>query len=226
MVISFYGVQRPALWGQGLPFAKRHDVSPYGSLQGADRAAFLAGPEKRIKCSPPPPNTMSPATRHIAISATVTTSLDMATKLHSPPQSGLSTPPNFALNSTLDIPHRHLRKKKKHYPAIPSPTLIVRVPDQKFVYSGDLVSPCLSRLLRRQGTCSGWRNTLKTFASWDKRHPFVPGHGPACGQEGIRKNLRDLLRRPLLAKPKKCTKAGVPVADSTRQYSFPKNSKP
>ena len=66
---------------------------------------------------------------------------------------------------------------------------------------------------------SGWRNTLKTLASWDKDTLFVPGHGPVCGQEGIQ-SLRDLFD-DLGMQAEKMHKAGVPLSDATDQYVIP-----
>jgi len=72
---------------------------------------------------------------------------------------------------------------------------------------------------------SGWRKTLKTFASWDKDTLFVPGHGPVCGQEGIQ-SLRDLFD-DLAMQAEKMHKAGVPLSDATRPVrSSLKNSNP
>jgi len=70
-----------------------------------------------------------------------------------------------------------------------------------------------------QATISGWRATLKTFASWDKDTLFVPGHGQLCGQEGIamfRSTFDDIEEQAM-----KLYKAGVPVEEAQHQYVVP-----
>jgi hypothetical protein len=63
---------------------------------------------------------------------------------------------------------------------------VVRVPEQNVVYTGDLlVDAVYPACSDEKTTVSGWRATLKTFASWDKDTLFVPGHGQLCGQRGI-----------------------------------------
>jgi hypothetical protein len=74
-----------------------------------------------------------------------------------------------------------------------------------------------------QATISGWRATLKTFASWDKDTIFVPGHGPICGQEGIQR-LRDVFD-DLSEQAEKFLKAGVPVGEATDRYVIPEKFK-
>src|SRR5438552_18830957 len=72
------------------------------------------------------------------------------------------------------------------YPGHSGTDIIVRVPEQNVVYTGDLLFSGLYPVcFDPQATVHGWRQTLKTFASWDKDTVFVPGHGPVCGQEGI-----------------------------------------
>src|SRR5437879_13513066 len=72
------------------------------------------------------------------------------------------------------------------YPGHSWTDIIVRVPEQSVVYTGDLLFSALYPVcVDPQATVSGWRQTLKTFASWDRDTVYVPGHGPICGQEGI-----------------------------------------
>jgi cyclase len=81
--------------------------------------------------------------------------------------------------------------------------VIVRVPDQKVVYTGDLIfNGSFPACFDEKATISGWRATLKTFASWNKDTIFVPGHGQLGGPEGVQR-LRDVFD-DISDKPKKC----------------------
>ena len=106
------------------------------------------------------------------------------------------------------------------YPGHSGTDLIVRAPEQKVVYTGDLLfSHAYPACFDDQCTMSGWRTTLKTFASWDKDTLFVPGHGPVCGQEGVQ-GLRDVFD-DLAEQAEKMHKAGVPLSDAVDQYVIP-----
>src|SRR5208283_2155613 len=74
-----------------------------------------------------------------------------------------------------------------------------------------------------QCTMSGWRSTLKIFATWDKDTLFVPGHGQICGQDGIQ-NLRNVFD-DLSEQAEKMRKAGVPLSDAVDQYVIPEKFK-
>src|SRR5713101_178739 len=79
------------------------------------------------------------------------------------------------------------------YPRHSGTDVIVRVPDQNVVYAGDLLfSGWYPVCFDEKATISGWRGTLKKFASFDKDTLFVPGHGEICGQEGIA-SIREVL---------------------------------
>jgi cyclase len=105
----------------------------------------------------------------------------------------------------------------EHYPGHSGTDMIVRVPDQNVVYTGDLLfNGYFPITFDEQATISGWRNTLKTFASWDKDTLFVPGHGQLCGQEAIamfRSTFDDIEEQAM-----KLYKAGVPVEEAQHQY--------
>jgi glyoxylase-like metal-dependent hydrolase (beta-lactamase superfamily II) len=211
---AFYGANGLQLWGHAA-ISKRM-MESYGSMQGADRAAFLAGPEKRIK------DAKSDVARQHAQGdlGAVTNVFDMANK------TPLSFPnrPLDPAKLPLNVDLGHFPIVIEHYPGHSGTDLIVRVPDQKVVYTGDLVfSHAYPACFDDKCTMSGWRNTLKTFASWDKDTRFAPGHGPVCGQEGIR-DLRDLFD-DLYLQAEKMHQAGVPVADATDQYVIPEKFK-
>jgi len=97
---------------------------------------------------------------------------------------------------------------------------VIRVPDQKVVYAGDLLfSGAYPVTFDPQSSISGWRETLKTFSTWDKHTIFVPGHGQLCGQEGIQL-LRDVFDE-LAEQAEKSYQAGVPAAEAANQYVVP-----
>lgn len=108
----------------------------------------------------------------------------------------------------------------EHYPGHSGTDLIVRVPDQNVVYTGDLLfNGIFPVTFDEQATISGWRATLKTFASWDKDTFFVPGHGQLCGQETVamfRSVFDDIEEQAM-----KLYKAGVPVDEAQHQYVIP-----
>ena len=102
--------------------------------------------------------------------------------------------------------------------------LIVRVPDQNVVYTGDLLfSGVYPYCFDQQATISGWRATLRAFSSWDKDTLFVPGHGQICGQEGVTAlaNIFD----DIAAQAEKMYKAGVPVQEAADLYVVPEKFK-
>jgi glyoxylase-like metal-dependent hydrolase (beta-lactamase superfamily II) len=108
----------------------------------------------------------------------------------------------------------------EHYPGHSGTDMIVRVPDQNVVYAGDLLfNGIFPVTFDEQATVSGWRSTLKTFASWDKDTLFVPGHGQLCGQAEVavfRSTFDDIEEQAM-----KMYKTGVPVEEAQHQYVVP-----
>jgi cyclase len=100
-------------------------------------------------------------------------------------------------NLTIDGVHLRLL----HYaPAHTSGDLIVYLPDQKIVFTGDIVTlqvPFPLIHAEKQGTSEGWITTMKAILALDAE-TFVPGHGdvqtsvPSLGFDG-----KDLLRKRL-----------------------------
>jgi glyoxylase-like metal-dependent hydrolase (beta-lactamase superfamily II) len=102
--------------------------------------------------------------------------------------------------------------------------MIVRVPSQNVVYTGDLLfNSWYPVCFDQYATVSGWRDTLKKFAAYDKDTIFVPGHGQLCGQEGIaafRGVFDDISEQA-----EKMHKAGVPVKEAAERYVVPEKFK-
>ena len=207
---SFYGANSVPLWGHA--GAAKRIMDSYGAMQGADRAAFLAPLEKRLN------NAKTDAARQHAQGdiAAIGNVFDLANKT-------VLALPNRPLDPAklpLHLDLGHLPIIIEHYPGHSGTDLIVRSPEHKIVYTGDLLfSNSYPACFDEQCTMSGWRNTLKTFASWDKDTTFVPGHGPVCGQQGVQ-NLRDVFD-DLSEQADKMRKAGVPVSDAIDQYVIP-----
>ena len=211
---SFYGAHGLQLWGHSA-VAKRM-MESYVSLQGADRAAVLAPTEKRIKEAK-----TDVAKQHAQGDlAAIGNVFDMANK------TPLSFPnrPLDPAKLPLNVDLGHFPIIIEHYPGHSGTDLIVRVPEQKVVYTGDLLfSNAYPACFDEQCTMSGWRSTLKIFATWDKDTLFVPGHGQICGQDGIQ-NLRNVFD-DLSEQAEKMRKAGVPLSDAVDQYVIPEKFK-
>lgn len=207
---SFYGANSIPIWAHST--VSKRMMDNYAPLQGADRAAVLAPTEQRIK------DAKSDAVRQHAQSdlGALGAVFDLVNKT----TVSLPSRPLDAAKLPMHLDLGHFPIVVEHYPGHSGTDLIVRVPEQKVVYTGDLVfNHSYPACFDEQCTMSGWRSTLKTFASWDKETLFVPGHGPVCSQEGIQ-TLRDIFD-DLAAQAEKMHKAGVPVSDAVDQYVIP-----
>jgi len=207
---SFYGSYGIQLWGHsGVP---RRMMDSYVAIQGEDRHAVLAPYEKRL-ADAKTDLAKQHAQGDIGFFGNI---FDMANKT-------AVTFPNRPLDPAklpLQVDLGHFPISIEHYPGHSGTDLIVRVPEQKVVYTGDLLfNKAYPACFDQQCTMSGWRNTLKTFVSWEKDTLFVPGHGPICGQEGIQ-TLRDIFD-DLSEQAEKMHKAGIPVSDAMDQYVIP-----
>jgi glyoxylase-like metal-dependent hydrolase (beta-lactamase superfamily II) len=206
----FYGANGIQLWAHSS--VSKRIMENYVAMQGVDRAAVLAPLEKRVQTA------KTDAVRQHAQGDLAATGnvFDLVNKTSLAFPNRPLDPSKLPLNVDLG----HFPIVIEHYPGHSGTDLIIRVPDQKIVYTGDLVfSHAYPACFDDQCTMSGWRNTLKTFSSWDKDTLFVPGHGPVCGQDGIQ-NLRDLFD-DLGQQAEKMHKAGIPVSDAVDQYVIP-----
>ena len=211
---AFFGANGIPLWAH-VNTAKRI-VENYGAMQGADKAAILGPLEKAIKEA----KTETARKRREEYLAHVTTVFSVAN------------------SSVLALPNRPIDPSKlpmkvdlggvtaviESHPGHSGTDVIVRVPEQNVVYAGDLLfSSMYPVTFDTQATVSGWRQTLKTFASWDKDTVFVPGHGPICGQEGVA--LSRALFDDIEDQAQKMHKAGVPAAEAADLYVVPEKYK-
>ncbi len=211
---SFYGANGIQLWGHAS--VSKRLVENYLPLQGADRATVLASYEKRIQ------DAQSDAQKQHAQGdlAAIGNIFDLANR-------ATLTLPNRPLDPAklpLSVDLGHLSLVIETYPGHSGTDIIVLVPDQKVVYTGDLLFNGMYPVcFDEKATVAGWRATLKTFASWDKETIFVPGHGQVCGQEGIQL-LRDVFD-DISEQAEKLYKAGVPASEAADRYVVPEKYK-
>jgi cyclase len=207
---SFYGANGVPLWAHANT-AKRI-VDSYSPLQGLDKAAALGPYEKRIK------DAKSDAERAHAQS-----DLNAVTGLFQIANASILGLPNHPIDPAklpLSIDLGGLTTVIESYPGHSGTDMIVRVPEQNVVYTGDLLfSGWYPVCFDEKATVSGWRDTLKKFAAFDKDTLFVPGHGQICGQEGIA-TLREVFD-DIAEQAKKMFKAGVPAEEAQHRYAVP-----
>lgn len=207
---SFYGAQGVPLWAHAA-VAKRI-VESYAPLQGADKAAALGPYEQRVA------GAKSDAERLHAQS-----DLNAVTSVFQVANSSVLALPNHPIDpakmpTTIDL--GGLSAVLESYPGHSGTDIIVRVPQQNVVYTGDLLfNGWYPVCFDEQATISGWRATLKKFAAFDKDTIFVPGHGQVCGQEGIA-SIREVFD-DIAAQAEKMHKAGVPAQEATERYVVP-----
>lgn len=207
---SFYGTVGVPLWAHST--AAKRIADNYSPLQGADKEAVLGSLEKRIK------NAKSDAERAHAQS-----DLNAVTGLFQIANSSVLGLPNHPLDPaklpiTVDL--GGLTTILESYPGHSGTDIVTRVPDQNVVYTGDLLfSGWYPVCFDEKATISGWRDTLKKFAAFDKDTIFSPGHGQICGQEGIA-SIREVFD-DIAGQAEKMYKAGVPAEEAQHRYAVP-----
>ena len=207
---SFYGANGVQLWAHAA--AARRMVDNYTIMQGADKAVFLGPLEKRVK------NAKSELERQHAQS-----DLNATTSVFQAVNATIVALPNHPIDPAklpMPIDLGGLSAVLESYPGHSGTDIIVRVPDQNIVYTGDLLfNGWYPVCFDEQATISGWRATLAKFAAYDKDTIFVPGHGQICGQEGIA-TLREVFD-DIAAQADKMYKAGVPAGEASERYVVP-----
>jgi glyoxylase-like metal-dependent hydrolase (beta-lactamase superfamily II) len=96
--------------------------------------------------------------------------------------------------------------------------LIVRVPEQNIVFTGDLVMHGFFPVTF-DANMRAWHNVLASFADFGKDTLFVPGHGQICGQDVVA-TFRSALDN-LIDKAGEFYKAGVPLEEAQKRYVIP-----
>jgi glyoxylase-like metal-dependent hydrolase (beta-lactamase superfamily II) len=207
---SFYGANGIPLWADAT--AAKRIVDNYGPLQGADKESVLGPLEKRVK------DAKSETERQHAQS-----DLNAITGIFQIANASVLALPNHPIDPaklpiTIDL--GRLSAVIESYPGHSGTDMIVRVPEQNVVYTGDLLfSGWYPVVFDEKATVSGWRETLKKFASFDKDTIFVPGHGQICGQEGIA-TIREVFD-DIAGQAEKMFKAGVPGEEAQHRYIVP-----
>jgi glyoxylase-like metal-dependent hydrolase (beta-lactamase superfamily II) len=211
---SFYGANGISLWGHA--GVSKRIFDSYGAMQGVDKAAFLAPLEARVKIAK-----TDAARKHAAeLAATMGNIFGVA-------NSSILAFPNRPLDPTklpvkLDL--GGLTALVETYPGHSGTDLIVRVPEQNVVYTGDLLFNHMYPVtFDEQATVSGWRSTLKIFLSYDKDTIFIPGHGQIGGRDAVQ--LFVGLFDDVAAQAEKMYKSGVPAEDAADQYVVPEQFK-
>jgi glyoxylase-like metal-dependent hydrolase (beta-lactamase superfamily II) len=207
---SFYGANGVPLWAHAT--AAKRIVDNYGPLQGADKESALGPLEKRVK------DAKSETERQHAQS-----DLNAVTGLFQIANASILALPNHPIDpakSPLTIDLGGLSAVIEYHPGHSGTDMIVRVPEQNVVYTGDLLfSGWYPVCFDEKATVSGWRATLAKFASFDKDTLFVPGHGQICGQEGIA-ILREIFD-DIAGQAEKMYKAGIPAEEAQHRYVVP-----
>jgi glyoxylase-like metal-dependent hydrolase (beta-lactamase superfamily II) len=207
---SFYGANGVPLWAHEA-VAKRI-VDAYAPLQGVAKEKALARYEKRVQ------DAKSNLERAHAQS-----DLNAMTGIFAMANASVLSLPNHPLDPAklpLSIDLGGLTAILEHHPGHSGTDIIVRVPEQNVVYTGDLLFNGLYPVcFDSQATVSGWRATLKKFAAFDKDTLFVPGHGQLCGQEAIA-SIREVFD-DIAAQAETMYKAGVPVEEAQHRYVVP-----
>ncbi len=207
---SFYGSKGVPLWAHA-SVAKRI-LDSYAPLQGVDQTTALAPYQKRVD------GAKSDIARQHAQG-----DLNAATNVFLGANATLLAVPNRPIDPaklpmTIDL--GGLSAVLESHPGHSGTDIIVRVPQQNVVYTGDLLfSGWYPVTFDEKATISGWRNTLQKFAAFDKDTLFVPGHGQVCGQEGI-SSIREVFD-DIAAQAEKMYKAGIPIQEAADRYVVP-----
>ena len=207
---SFYGANGIPLWAHAS--VGQRIVASYAGLQGLDKAVALAPYEKRVA------DAKSETQRQHAQS-----DLNAVTSVFTVANSSILALPNHPIDPSklpMTIDLGGLSAVVESYPGHSGTDIIVRVPQQNVVYTGDLFfNGWYPVCFDEQATVSGWRETLKRFAAFDKDTIFVPGHGQVCGQEGIA-TIREVFD-DIAEQAQKMHKAGVPAEEASERYVVP-----
>lgn len=211
---SFYGANAIQLWAHSA--VAQRIAESYAPLQGQERAAVVAPFQNRLDDA----------------------KTDVAKQHAQGDLTAMGNVYDLVKKSALTLPNRHLDPAKlpltvdlghlpmviESYPGHSGTDLVVRVPDQKVAYVGDLIfNGRFPACFDEKATISGWRASLKTFASWDRDTIFVPGHGPLCGQEGVQQ-LSEFFD-DIADQAQKMYKAGVPASQAADRYVIPEKFK-
>lgn len=209
----------PVYGGAGIPIWAHADVAArmsavYGKWQTEDLATFIAPWEKRASDA-----TTDSRRDHAQSDVRALTGM-----FNTVSQSILALPnhPLELAKMPMEIDLGGLKVVIEAYDGHSGTDLILRVPDQKVVYTGDILFRGLYPV-NINGDPVRWRASLAHLATFDKDTLFVPGHGQICGQEGVaemRACFDDIAEQA-----EKSYNAGVPVDVASERYVIPERYK-
>jgi cyclase len=209
---AHYGAHSIPIWAHAK--AASRIFESYAPLQGLPQETALAAYTKLVN------DAKSDVERQHAQS-----DLGAATGVWTLANSTALTLPNHPLDPAklpLAIELGGLTAVLETYPGHSGTDVIVRVPEQNIVFTGDLLFNAWYPVTF-DATISGWRATLGKFAAFDKETLFVPGHGQLCGQEGIA-STRSVFD-DLAEFAEKMHRAGVPAQEAAHRYVVPEKFK-
>jgi glyoxylase-like metal-dependent hydrolase (beta-lactamase superfamily II) len=211
---SFYGANGIPLWAHAS--VSKRIAETYGGMQSHDQQTVLASLSRRVE------NAKSDIARERAQG-----DLNAMTGVYRTVSAGVLALPNRPIDPAslpMKIDLGGLVAVIEFRPGHSGTDLIVKVPEQNVVFTGDLLfSGWYPVCFDEQATVSGWRDTLKQFSMLDKDTIFVPGHGQICGQEGIA--LFRAIFDDIAEQAEKLYKAGVPVEEAEQRYVVPERYK-
>jgi glyoxylase-like metal-dependent hydrolase (beta-lactamase superfamily II) len=179
-------------------------------MQGGTKEAFLAPLEKRVR-----------EAKSETIRQHAQTDVEGMTGMYDPVVASALAFPNHLLDPEkmpLKVDLGGLTAVIESHLGHTDTDLIIRVPDQNVVYTGDvLVNAQYGTNI--DGTPSVWRATLAKLAAFDKNTLFVPGHGQICGLEAVA--LLRAVFDDIAEQAEKMCKAGVPVEEAFDRYVVP-----
>jgi glyoxylase-like metal-dependent hydrolase (beta-lactamase superfamily II) len=211
---AFYGAHGIDLWGH--PAIARRIFDAYSPMQSLSPQAVLAPQETRLR-----------EAKNDAEKAHAQSDLNAMTSVYRTVNSTMLAFPSHPIQPEqlpLTVDLGGLSIIIESYPGHSGTDLMVRVPSQNVVYTGDLLfNGWYPVCFDQYANVSGWRDTLKKFAAFDKDTIFVPGHGQLCGQEGIA-TLRAVFD-DIAEQAEKMHKAGVPAKEAADSYVVPEKYK-
>jgi glyoxylase-like metal-dependent hydrolase (beta-lactamase superfamily II) len=206
---SFYG-------GQGIPIMAHAKCAPmiverYASLQaGGDRALLAAyeGPLAKAK---------NETEKQRAQGDLQATQGLVSTVLHS--TLALPNQPLDPAKLPMSIDLGGVKAVIETYPGHTPTDIIVRVPEQNIIFTGDLLFNG-SYPVTFDGNMTGWMKTLDGFLKWPKDTLLVPGHGAVCGLEAVAQERAII--EDLGSHAQKMLKAGVTDwREASQRYVIP-----
>jgi glyoxylase-like metal-dependent hydrolase (beta-lactamase superfamily II) len=185
-------------------------VRRYASLQGRDKAVLLAPLQKRVAEAAGDVEKQR-AQGNLQASTIVFQGVDHTVL-------ALPSRPLQPSEMPLKVDLGGVEAVIETYPGHTPGDIIVRIPAQNIVFTGDLLFNG-SYPVTIDADMLGYRATAAKFAAFDKDTLFVPGHGQVCGQEAIA--LERSVFDDLAEHAQKMATTGVNVEEAQKRYAVP-----